>query len=274
MVFTGAVFTAILVAFLSCVYSTSLISDQLSVYRNILSAVNPAWSEKVTVEGLKTLLAMHDDDAQCGDLCEEYLKERMGGNEVSWGVFETIVTTLYGDMISADPYEPTEIKLALGETSDIMKVMFITFMPLDDPFVEFCLSEADDNWMRVPAPGFTYTVPQKWWPVFTGMIYEADMTGLAPATRYIYRVGGYDSANSTTRYSPQFEFSSAPAPDPARQTTVGVLADQGTFMLLGFMVADKLAEMQDELGIDFTMYATRFRSDSIFTRISSFYVGL
>lgn len=243
----------VITSLISCASARQLIADILGTYKKILSSM-PAFDEqRMTIEHVKTLATMHDDDSICSETCEQFLKMHYGTKEFSFSFFESVVTKLYGDMISDDPYEPQEIKLALGESIDTMKVMYITWLPLDNPFVEYTLTDADDEWKHVSATSFTYSVPQKWWPVFTGMIYEADMTGLAPAMRYTYRVGGYDSANRTIRYSTEFTFSSAPTPAASQPTTVGVLADQGTFMLLGFMVTDKLAELQDKLGIDFTM---------------------
>ena len=61
------------------------------------------------------------------------------------------------------------------------------------------------------------------WPVFNGAIYEVDMTELAPEHKYVYRVGGYDTANATWRWSSEFTFSSAPAVNPDRKTTVATL---------------------------------------------------
>jgi len=96
-------------------------------------------------------------------------------------------------------------------------------------------------------------VPKKWWPIFEGMIYEGDIQGLKSDTRYTYRVGGFDSSNSTQRLSNDFNFNSPPSRDPMRKTVVGVLADQGTFMLLGFAVTAKLVEIQDEKAVDYVM---------------------
>ena len=43
-------------------------------------------------------------------------------------------------------------------------------------------------------------MPEKWWPVFDGVLYETDMTRLAANTAYKYRVGGWDAVNATTQY--------------------------------------------------------------------------
>eukprot|EP01035_Chromulina_nebulosa_P051658 gene51658-70379_t len=52
------------------------------------------------------------------------------------------------------------------------------------------------------------------------------MTELAPEHKYVYRVGGYDTANATWRWSSEFTFSSAPAAsNPNRKTTVATLGE-------------------------------------------------
>jgi hypothetical protein len=64
------------------------------------------------------------------------------------------------------------------------------------------------------------------WPVFDGAIYEVDMTELAPEHKYSYRVGGYDTANATWRWSSEFSFSAAPvSSNPDRKTTVATLGE-------------------------------------------------
>ena len=110
--------------------------------------------------------------------------------------------------------------------------------------------------MTEQADSFTYTVPQKWWPIFTGMIYEVDMTGLDADTAYTYRVAGYDPINATTRYSNSFEFRSKPeSTDPNRKTTIATLADHGTFMLFGFATVNKMIELQQSLGFEMVFVA-------------------
>lgn len=117
----------------------------------------------------------------------------------------------------------------------------------------------DDDWSKsssVHAVSFSYTVPQKWWPVFTGRIYEVDMTDLAPSTTYKYRVGGWDNMNKTMQYSQPFTFKSAPLQtDPNQKTVIAALADQGTFELLGFAVTRKMVEVQKTTPFDFVFVA-------------------
>jgi hypothetical protein len=72
---------------------------------------------------------------------------------------------------------------------------------------------------------------------------------------YKYRVGGYDPVNQVIKYSQEFEFETAPNTNPNQKTTMAMLGDQGTFMVLGFSVANKMIQMQDELDIDLVHYA-------------------
>ena len=105
--------------------------------------------------------------------------------------------------------------------------------------------------VTVTATNYTYRVQENWWPIFTGMLYEANMGGLEASKEYKYRVGGTQTEGAiTVRRSDEFKFKAAPSPDPNRQTVIGCLADQGTWMLLGFATTNKLIEVQDELGVD------------------------
>ena len=159
---------------------------------------------------------------------------------------------LYGNEISLDPYQPQEIHLALTADNHAMKVMFVTMEPLTEPFVEYkmeAIGSGDSaGWRKAAAEHYTYTVEQKWWPIFTGVIYEADMAGLlSPSTKYRYRVGGYDGANSTTRYSQEFVFTTAPPVSRPDQTVrIAILADHGTFELLGFETINHMYNQSDK----------------------------
>jgi hypothetical protein len=151
--------------------------------------------------------------------------------------------------------------LALTSDKNAMKVMWATMQGLEKPFVEYKLaSDVDESsWeksRRNMASSYTYTVPQKWWPIFTGLLYESDMTGLLPDVSYTYRVGGWDPVNATTRYSSEFNFRAAPKVDhPNRKTVIATLADHGTFMLLGFATVNKLVQLQEEIGLDMVFVA-------------------
>lgn len=145
-----------------------------------------------------------------------------------------------------------------------MKVIWATMSNLQDPFVEFLpvgldWDESEDKVVTVPAANYTYQVQKNWWPIFTGVLYEADMSGLEAGQGYHYRVGGTEShvlkSNEVVRRSKDFQFSAAPLQRADRRTVIGCLADQGTWMLLGFATSNKLIEVQDELGVDLVMYA-------------------
>lgn len=101
---------------------------------------------------------------------------------------------------------------------------------LVDPFVEYTAdldNWSDENTMKASAVNYTYTVPQNWYPIFAGVIYEADMVGLTPGkTPYRYRVGGYDPVNATIRRSQDFSFASAPTANPDQNTKFAMFGDQ------------------------------------------------
>jgi hypothetical protein len=251
---------AILGSLVASTSATRLVDETLQVYRTILADAKGHDSDVVTAEDLKVILELHDDDVFCGDWCMKYLtrlinftSKNEGGQvreSVSWELFGQIVDKIYGDMISDDPYEPQEIHLSLTGDSTEMKVMWNTMENLEEPYVEYKAVSATE-WMTASATNSTYEVTQKWWPTFTGVIYLSKMTALVPSTEYVYRVKGFDSANQTERASADFNFMAAPVVDANRPTTVATLADQGTFMLLGFAVQEKLFQLQDSLKIDF-----------------------
>jgi hypothetical protein len=201
----------------------------------------------VTVESLKKLLQLHDSDAKCGRGCQTALIHYVTKNGVPFGIFEKTIRAIYGDQISEDPYMPQELHLALTADSTKMNIMWVTMEALDKPVVQY-LPQGESDWaqaMSGEAVTSTYTVPKKWWPVFTGTIYTADMPGLENDKSYTYRVGGYSAANATMRYSDAYTFKAAPADnnDPNRRTVTATFADHGTFELLGFKTVDKLVEM-------------------------------
>ena len=108
-----------------------------------------------------------------------------------------------------------------------------TMDELEKPFVQFMKAGKKIGNCSFTVDAFsTYT--KKWWPIFTGCIYSADMFGLENSAKYMYRVGGYSPANATMRYSDAFTFTAALVIDENRPTTVATLADHGTFELLGF----------------------------------------
>ena len=230
--------------------ATQLIKDQVSVYRTILESLGKT---ELDAEGIVELMALFDGSPKYNNAAAQFISKKIMGGEhsLSFDGLEGLLEKIYGDQISDDPFEPQEIHLALGQDQSTMKVMWVTMQQaLEEPFVEY-MAAGESDWAQsatvVSARNYTYEVPQKWWPVFEGMIYEADMAALQPGAEYQYRVGGYDSVNATTRRSAVFPFRAAPAAgDPDRDTRIAALADHGTFELLGFATVDKMVAVLDE----------------------------
>jgi hypothetical protein len=234
-------------------FSSKLVGEIVEFFETILQHHD---KQLFDLEACKIMMKYFDDDAYCGNECEEYVKSVIGEG-IPFTKLHELVDKIYGDEISDDPYQPQEVHLAL--TSDItsMKVMFVTMQNLGNPFVQYRTSlESDWKVAKVSnAVNYTYTVEQKWWPVFNGVIYEADMVGLKPSMAYTYRVGGWDAANNTVRYSKDFSFRAAPEANPNRKTVVTTLADHGTFMLLGFLTVDTIVERMKDMDMDFIFVA-------------------
>lgn len=90
---------------------------------------------------------------------------------------------------------------------------------------------------------------------YLGVLYEVDMVDLKPGLSYDYRVGGYDTANDTIRYSKDFKFKSTPEANPNRKTVVTTLADHGTFMFFGFLTVNQIVAKMNEIDMDFVFVA-------------------
>jgi hypothetical protein len=275
----GALLSVLVVALLclsaSVVRGVDIIREQVDTYRKIMSARG---FDQFNASTLIEIYKLHDGDADCGIVCQRhvasYLQTFIDTGKLAydeptvhtppthkvqssdWEVFYRLITTIYAGMISMDPYTPQEIHLALTNQPSVMKVMFASMKNLEQPFVQF-LPEGASDWTQATsaaATNYTYTVPQKWWPIFTGVLYETEMTGLVPEGHYKYRVGGWDSANMTTRYSEEFAFHAPPVPtNPNRNTKAAFLADHGTFELFGFAITRKLTELLPTLQFEHTM---------------------
>ena len=135
-----------------------------------------------------------------------------------------MLETIYGDTISSDPYDPQEVHLALGKSTNEMKVMWASMNELENSFVEYTLASVNVE----KAISYTYTVPQNWYPIFAGLIYEVNVINLIPGkVQYKYRVGGYDGVNQTTRRSQDINFVSAPERNnPDQKNVFAMLGDQ------------------------------------------------
>mmetsp|Transcript_23680 Transcript_23680/g.32518 ORF Transcript_23680/g.32518 Transcript_23680/m.32518 type:complete len:574 (+) Transcript_23680:35-1756(+) len=259
----------LLLSILGVSFCSKLVKEQLSVYKKIIEAYryNGEARDEVTPEDIVSLIGLVEgngsenidnsiDQSIFHDLIISDVRNLLGGKEsLSWGVFEKIVDTLYGNQISDDPYMPQEVHISLTGDSTTMKVMWASMESLENPFVQYLPNSRFalnwDNAAKQDAVSFTYEVPQKWWPVFTGKLYETDMQSLTPGQKYSYRVGGFDSANNTLRYSKDFTFTASPiSNNPNRRTSIATLADHGTFMLFGFLTVDKLEKTMKEMGIE------------------------
>jgi hypothetical protein len=239
------------------VRSSKLVHDQVQVYRRILE--EGFGRKEVDVEGIVQLMHLMDGNPKYNRAGLQYIANKLGANSMSYIAFEDLINKIYGDQISDDPYQPQEIHIALGNELSTMKVQWVTMSELEKPVVEYQEDAKCADWTNAKsasASSYTYSVPQKWWPVFTGMIYEANMINLTPRTKYCYRVGGYDSVNATMRYSEVFQFSAPPLPNnPSHTTRIATLADHGTFMLMGWETIDRMVAMQDSLKFDYVFVA-------------------
>jgi hypothetical protein len=205
---------------------------------------------RVTKDSLIRLMNLHDEDSKCDAACQTILIKYVSERGLPFDHLEKIIRDIYGDMISEDPYQPQEIHLALHADISAMNVMWVTMEELDNPIVQYALKadEEEMDWdkenvMTQSATTSTYSVPKKWWPIFTGSIYSVDMINLQNDATYTYRMGGFSSVNATMRFSDAFTFKAAPLEDPNRQTIVATFADHGTFELFGFKTVDKLMEL-------------------------------
>lgn len=247
------ILTFCLFVLINLVISSKLVKEIVDFFETILQHHD---KEIFDLEAYKIIMHYFEDDTFCGKECEKYVKSVVGEG-IPFTELHKLVDKLYGDEISDDPYQPQEVHLALTANITSMKVMFVTMKNLENPFVQYRPSiESDWKVARISyAANYTYTVEQKWWPIFTGVIYEVDMTDLKPSMSYTYRVGGWDDANNTVRYSKDFFFRAAPETDPNRKTVVTTLADHGTFMLLGFLTTDTIVNRMKDIDMDFVFVA-------------------
>ena len=114
----------ILYLLLSVVASTKLISEQIEIYRELITSMDPK-NPELNIQKLHFLMNLHDDDAKCSDACLQHIKQRFGNRSISWGSLREVVEDIYAGMVNDDPYEPQEVKLALTNDLDSMKVMYV-----------------------------------------------------------------------------------------------------------------------------------------------------
>ena len=268
---------------------TSFLDQHIYVLQRMHAAYTKD-SDKVDVGFLRFVIELHDDDARCEARCVEQLNKFLlsplkhekgpaavaqvdaesGLISISFSRFRALLEQIYAGEVSSDPYQPQEIHLALtsasssvgsrlpaAEATMSMKAMWVTMGALEYPIVQYlpAAGNGEYNWAKAAvaaAATSTYRVEKKWWPIFTGVIYDADMTSLVPDAAYVYRVGGYSSANATMRFSEAFDFRAPPRPhgDKDRPTVICTLADHGTFEFFGFAVVDKMIALREELGFE------------------------
>jgi hypothetical protein len=135
---------------------------------------------------------------------------------------------------------PGELSLALTDDPTVMRISWATMdKTVENPRVEL-LSPCTPDGCTFGADTTTYTVLQKWWPIFNGSLHSALITGIETGKSYQYRVGS-DSpspANATASFSDVYSFK---APPPiSTSTTIAIVGDQGTVMPLGFAISEKL----------------------------------
>jgi acid phosphatase type 7 len=260
MIYQLLVVTLVLLGITRNVDGSKLVHDQIEVYRRIIQ--EGFGEEMVSASSLMRLMQLTEGNPKYN---QEAMKQAISilgtDTPVPFARLHEIADKIYGDQISDDPFQPQEVHLAI--TSDIseMKAMWVTMDLLEKPVVQYqsTASENDADWSTASsaeAVSFTYRVEQKWWPIFTGWIYEVDMTHLTPSMQYRYRVGGYDTANATMRYSQEYRFRAAPRPNnPSHTTKAFTLADHGSFLLLGFETVWKMQKLMDSYRPDFVFVA-------------------
>jgi hypothetical protein len=237
----------------------------------------------VTANDVKLLLELHDGDSHCGYPCVSYITEKLmdGKSFMQWSFFQEMITKIYGNQITSDPFQPQELHIALTSDFSAMNVMFVTMQELQNSFVQWLPAAdsagaaADVDWstaQQAPTATSTYRVPQKWWPIFTGTIYSSEMTSLKNDAYYTYRVGGV-APDGTTKYSPVYTFKAAPVVDASRKTVVATLADHGTFELLGWKTVQVLKEKLQEYAIDLVHVAGDLSYAGLSTEMKVLHVG-
>ena len=87
-------------------------------------------------DGYLNIMSLHDSDSKCGPMCKEFILRKLGDGR-GYDFFEKMLTEIYGDAISLDPFQPQELHLALTPSPNAMKVMWVTMSKLLKPFTRF-----------------------------------------------------------------------------------------------------------------------------------------
>ena len=142
---------------------------------------------------------------------------------------------------------PEQVRLSL--TGDATE-MFITFVepdaaPCADASVTVT-SVAYSSSTVYPTAQSSYTAGVIGW---NGTIYTARATGLTPGASYTYTISSCGASTAPAA------FKAAPKPSADASVLVGVLADMGTVIPLGFAVAEQLTKDNADERFDMTMLA-------------------
>ena len=92
----------------------AFLSNILSSYRTILEEINPSFNETslISTHDIMQLISVLDGNPKYNSLALSQVSELITGTDqntdqkFSWDFFETVVTKIYGDQISEDPFEP------------------------------------------------------------------------------------------------------------------------------------------------------------------------
>ena len=85
-------------------------------------------------------------------------------------------------------------------------------------------------------------------PGWDGFMHKAYFVGLAPSTRYYYRVG------DGVTWSPEFHFRTAPEPGTGDGLRYLLFGDMGTIMPFGFAVTDEMVKVHAREPYDMTLH--------------------
>jgi len=137
---------------------------------------------------------------------------------------------LVGDPI--EPY-PQQIHLSVTTHHDEMVVMWVTSGQDLPPTVQYGLQSGKYD-SSTTGTAATYDVGVDGWD---GWISQVKLTGLSLNTKYYYRVG-----TPTTYWSDEFSFTTtkADADVPTSRDVIAVVADQGTYIPMGFEVINQM----------------------------------
>lgn len=147
---------------------------------------------------------------------------------------------------------PQQLHLSLVNDPAAMLIMWITNTRVPRSGVYYWADNSSpSSALYSDAEWTTYTAGLDGW---TGSIYTATMRGLIPGKKYKYSVGGgVPYANNTAYWSTPRTFKNPVVPSANSTVLIGVVADQGTIVPMGFKVAERLASEHLTSGTPFDM---------------------